>query len=57
MKTRDMDEMILELLDAVDYDIAKSFDPILSEDPETITERMAELRRIVGRHLKKASIP
>lgn len=45
--------MILELIGAVDYDIAKSFDPECAEEPESIPEEMARLRAIARKHLEK----
>lgn len=43
-------KMILEIIQAVDYDIYKSFIPKTAENPETIKERMNELLDIVYRY-------
>lgn len=47
-----IDRMILALIAEVDYDIAKSYNPKLSEDPDEIEPRMERLRAIVARHMK-----
>ena len=51
MTRREIDRMLHELLGVIDYDIAKSFRPETSEEPEAIPQRMAQLRRIVTKHL------
>lgn len=38
-------KMVLDIIDAADYDLGKAFNPKLSEDPE---EMAKELERIVG---------
>jgi hypothetical protein len=52
MTRQAIDRMLLELIGAIDYDIAKSFDPECAEEPESIPQRMTELRRIVTKHMR-----
>jgi hypothetical protein len=51
MNNKDIDAMVLELIVELDYDLAKSFDPECAEEPESIPERLADLRFIVKKHL------
>ena len=44
--------MIMELIEDVDYDIAKSLNPDTAEDPDEAEESMASLVAIVKKHLK-----
>ena len=55
MTRQEIDCMVLELIGAVDYDIAKSLDPECSEEPEAIPQHMARFRRIVTKYLRRAS--
>lgn len=54
MTKTQMDAMLMELLNEIDYDIAKSFDPDCAEEPDEIPHQMAQLRAICIKHLKKA---
>lgn len=42
-----IDDMILELLEAVDHDIAKQYRAEMAEEPEFVEENLQELREIV----------
>jgi hypothetical protein len=46
-----LDQMLHDLLEAIDHDIAKSYDPELSEDPDYTEESFDELRGIVYAHV------
>lgn len=46
-------KMILNLIEEIDYDIWKSFDPKLSEDPDDIEDKMNNLIIIAKKHLDK----
>ena len=46
--TRDqMEKMVWEMLEAIDYDIAKSYDPETAEDPEYAKAAFEDLVDIV----------
>lgn len=47
-----IERMILALIAAVDYDLAKSFDPKTAEEPEYIEEQMDRLVAVVKKHLE-----
>ena len=55
MKRKDMDDMLMEVVGSLDYDLAKSLHPDLSEDPESVPETMGKLRRIVRKYLRKGT--
>lgn len=44
--------MLKDVIGEVDYDIAKSYNPRLSEDPESAELSMRRLVQIVRTHLK-----
>ena len=46
-----IDAMIHDLLNAIDYDIAKSYKEETAEEPESVEESMDELRAIVRQHV------
>lgn len=43
--------MIMELISAADYDLGKSLDPKLAEDPEYAEEQMHRLIEIAGKYV------
>ncbi len=55
MSPTQIDVMLKELLEQIDYDIAKDYDVETAEEPELVEEAMYALRGIVLRHLIKAS--
>lgn len=55
MTRRQVREMVLAIIGAADYDVVKSFDPELSEDPEYAEERLEKIVDIARSHIKKAA--
>lgn len=53
MKESAIRTMLRDLVNELDYDLAKSLDPKLAEDPEMAKEEMAKLEKIVRKHLEK----
>jgi hypothetical protein len=47
MNNNQIEKMILELLNEIDYDIAKEYDIETAEEPELVEERMDKLVKIV----------
>jgi hypothetical protein len=45
-----IDEMIHDLLDAIDYDIAKDYREDTAEEPDDVEDRMDALRGIVRQY-------
>lgn len=52
MTKQQIKSMIMELFGEIDYDLAKSLDPKMAEDPEYAEEQMERLIKIVERHQK-----
>lgn len=52
MNKEQMDRMIFDIVDTVDYDIGKQYDEETAEEPEYVEERFDELRDIVRRYIK-----
>ena len=44
-------KMLMDVLETVDYDIAKDYDIETAEEPELVEANMDELVRIVERHM------
>ena len=55
MTDKEARALVLALLGEADYDLAKSFDPKLSEDPEESERGMARMVKLVQRHVTKAA--
>jgi hypothetical protein len=54
--TRDqIKEMILDIVNQLDYDIGKSLDPDFAEDPEYAVEKLDELITCAQTHIKRAN--
>jgi len=47
-------DMILSLVNELDYDLAKTLDPKCAEDPDESRQTMLRLIAIVRKHLAKA---
>lgn len=43
--------MIIDILKEADYDLAKSFDPELSEDPKESARTMRRMIQVAAKHL------
>jgi len=52
MNNNQIEEMILELLNEIDYDIAKGYDIETAEEPELVEENMNKLVKIVKEYVK-----
>lgn len=52
MNNNQIEEMILELLNEIDYDIAKDYDVETAEEPELVEENMDKLVKIVKEYVK-----
>lgn len=55
MNNTQAQDMIMELLGEVDYDVMKSLDPETAEEPEEAERQMKRLIKIVQRHIKNHS--
>lgn len=53
MKRKQIEKMILGLLNEIDYDIAKDYDIETAEEPEFVEENMDKLVKIVQKYIKK----
>ena len=53
MTDEQMDAMIRELLNTIDYDIAKQYDEKTAEEPEFVEENFDELRDIVRSYIAR----
>lgn len=53
MNQKQIEEMILELLNEIDYDIAKDYNVETAEEPEFVEENMDKLVKIVQKYIKK----
>lgn len=51
MEKAKIEEMLKELLEWIDHDIAKSYDVETAEEPECVEGMMADLVRVVEKHL------
>ena len=51
MNDAKIDAMIHDLLNAIDYDIAKQYDEDTAEEPEFVGDNMNDLRVIVRQHV------
>ena len=51
MNDMEIDAMIHDLLNAIDYDIAKSYKEETAEEPESVEDSMNELRTVVRQHV------
>jgi hypothetical protein len=52
MKRKQIEEMILDLINEIDYDIAKDYDVETAEEPEYVKENMDKLVKIVKKYVK-----
>lgn len=52
MTDKQIRKMILAILNEADYDLAKSFDPNLSEDPESSEATMRAMVKIAAKHIR-----
>lgn len=52
MNKNKIKEMLLELLNEIDYDIAKNYDEETAEEPELVEESMDRLVSIVNNFLE-----
>lgn len=52
MTNEQIEDMIRAIVSAADYDIGKTLDPELAEEPDEVPARMAELVAIAREHLK-----
>lgn len=52
MNNNQIEKMILELLNEIDYDIAKDYDVETAEEPELVEENMNKLVKIVKEYVK-----
>ena len=52
MKRKELKNFILEILNQVDYDIAKSYDPETAEEPEYAKDQMESLLDFAESYLK-----
>jgi len=52
MNNNQIEKMILELLNEIDYDIAKDYDVETAEEPELVEENMDKLVKIVKEYVK-----
>lgn len=50
-----LDKLIIQLLNAVDYDIAKQYQLETAEEPEFVEENLQELRNIIINYFRKES--
>lgn len=54
--TRDqIKKMVLDIISEADYDLGKSFDPKLAEEPEYAEEALDRLIDMAEKHINKAS--
>lgn len=51
MNDKQMDAMIIDLLNAIDYDIAKQYNEETAEEPEFAEDSFDELRGIVRSYI------
>lgn len=51
MTNEQIEKMLLQVINELDYDLYKFFDPELSEDPEESEELMERLVEIVKKHI------
>jgi hypothetical protein len=51
MNEQQLDAMIMDIAEALDYDIWKSLVPELSEEPEEIEYEMERLRKAARKHV------
>ena len=45
-------DMLMEILNEVDYDIAKQYDPKTAEEPELVEKQMNKLVKIVKKYFR-----
>lgn len=53
MNDKQIRAMILDIIGEADYDLAKSFDPKLSEDPAETNRTMKRMVEIARTHMEK----
>lgn len=56
MTQAQMDEMLYDLLEAIDHDIAKDYKEETAEEPEFAEQAMDELRAVVWGHFEAAGM-
>jgi len=52
MEQEKIEEMLMEILEQVDHDIAKDYNPDTAEEPEFAEGEMASLVNIVKKYIK-----
>jgi hypothetical protein len=51
MNKKQIDQMLYELLEQIDHDIAKAYHPDTAEEPEFVEDDMEDLRNIVRKYM------